>query len=189
MFRVSEAKKTGDFSLLNTESKEYALKRMFIPAESKKVGQRIAESENGGLMAHGNAGAAAFVHASDEAVDKVRKAYECEVHIMSQLPHCDNLVGILDQQEHQRLDGLEVYILLEYCANGTLFDLIESKCKLGLDGISDEAELYKILNDISNGLRLLHGKSVAHRDLKLENVLLGADSNWKICDFGSCTTQ
>ena len=99
------------------------------------------------------------------------------------------MVGILDQQEHQRLDGLEVYILLEYCANGTLFDLIESKCKLGLDGISDEAELYKILNDISNGLRLLHGKSVAHRDLNLENVLLGADSKWKICDFGSCTTQ
>ena len=83
MFRVSEAKKTGDFSLLNTESKEYALKRMFIPADSKKVGQRIAESENGGLMAHGDAGAATLVHASDEAVDKVRKAYECEVHIMS----------------------------------------------------------------------------------------------------------
>ena len=83
VFRVAEAKKTGDFSLLNTESKEYALKRMFIPADNSKAGQRLAESENGGLMAHGDAGVAAHIHASDEAVDKVRKAYECEVHIMS----------------------------------------------------------------------------------------------------------
>lgn len=79
--------------------------------------------------------------------------------------------------------------MLEYCPNGTLFDFIESKCKHGKDGISDEAELYKILNDISNGLRVLHGKSIAHRDLKIENVLQGEDLKWKICDFGSCTTQ
>lgn len=79
--------------------------------------------------------------------------------------------------------------MLEYCPNGTLFDFIESKCKLGFDGISDEAELFNILNEISNGLRILHEKSISHRDLKIENVLLGDDNKWKICDFGSCTTK
>ena len=159
IFRVTTEAKT--LSLLNNEEQEYALKRMFIPSESSK---------------NGNAAA-------------VRKAFECEVRVLSSLPHCDNLIGMVDQQENQKLDGKEVFILLEYCPNGTLFDLIESKCKLGKDGISDEAELYKILNDISNGLRVLHGKSIAHRDLKIENVLQGEDFKWKICDFGSCTTQ
>jgi serine/threonine protein kinase len=29
---------------------------------------------------------------------------------------------------------------------------------------------------------------IAHRDIKIENVLL-SDSNFKLCDFGSCTTR
>ena len=96
---------------------------------------------------------------------------------------------MIDHQENQKLDGSEVFLLLEYCPNGTLFDLIEQKCKLGFEGISDEAELYKILKDISNGLRCLHERSISHRDLKIENVLQGEDSKWKLCDLGSCTTQ
>ena len=69
-----------------------------------------------------------------------------------------------------------------------MFDLIEEKCKVGLNGITDESELFKILNDISNGLMLMHSKMVAHRDIKIENVLRGHDQNWKICDFGSCSS-
>jgi hypothetical protein len=46
--------------------------------------------------------------------------------------------------------------LLEFCPQGTLFDLIEEKCKIGLSGISDEEMLIKIINDISKGLVSLH---------------------------------
>ena len=47
----------------------------------------------------------------------------------------------------------------------------------------------KVVNDVANGLRHLHQHDVAHRDLKLENVLKGRDNSWKICDFGSCTMK
>ena len=82
-----------------------------------------------------------------------------------------------------------MYLLLEFCPHGTLFDLIEQKCKLGLSGIEDEEHLLKIMNDIAKGLEYLHSQSISHRDIKLENVLLAADGVWKICDLGSCTLK
>jgi len=35
---------------------------------------------------------------------------------------------MVDYQEIKKKDGTEVFFLIEYCPNGTLFDLIESKC-------------------------------------------------------------
>ena len=37
---------------------------------------------------------------------------------------------------------------------------------------------------IFTGLEALHAKNVAHRDIKLENILLTDDAQIKICDFG-----
>lgn len=117
----------------------------------------------------------------------LRAAYLKEVEILSEFKNVPNLINMIDYQEHKKKDGSEVFILLQYCPNGNLFDLIEEKCKIGLnDGINNEQELYKIINDISNGLRVMHSKKVTHRDIKIENVLKGDDQNWKICDFGSC---
>ena len=60
---------------------------------------------------------------------------------------------------------------------------------MGLQGITDENELVKILYDVSNGLKFLHSKKIAHRDIKIENILKGNDGKWKICDFGSSTLK
>lgn len=34
-----------------------------------------------------------------------------------------------------------------------------------------------------------HEPPVAHRDLKIENVLVAADGSLRLCDFGSATTR
>ena len=101
----------------------------------------------------------------------------------------ENIVKILDTQINQKTKGFEVFILLEFCPHGTLFDVIEEKCKMGLQGITDENELVKILYDVSNGLKFLHSKKIAHSDIKIENILKGNDGKWKICDFGSSTLK
>jgi serine/threonine protein kinase len=42
------------------------------------------------------------------------------------------------------------------------------------------------MKDICNGLLIMHEKGIAHRDIKVENILLGGRS-FKICDFGSAS--
>lgn len=41
-----------------------------------------------------------------------------------------------------------------------------------------------VFSQIANGLAHLHAANVTHRDIKLENILLGADGCFRIADFG-----
>lgn len=51
-------------------------------------------------------------------------------------------------------------------------------------------ESMHILREIANGINALHSQEipVAHRDLKIENILKFGKT-YKICDFGSATTE
>eukprot|EP01064_Diplonema_japonicum_P015235 TRINITY_DN2298_c0_g1_i3.p1 TRINITY_DN2298_c0_g1~~TRINITY_DN2298_c0_g1_i3.p1 ORF type:complete len:327 (+),score=47.50 TRINITY_DN2298_c0_g1_i3:302-1282(+) len=49
----------------------------------------------------------------------------------------------------------------------------------------------KILRDVSGGVAELHAQRtpIAHRDMKVENILGYENSRFKLCDFGSTTTH
>lgn len=48
----------------------------------------------------------------------------------------------------------------------------------------DEARVWKIFADLSNGLRFIHNAGVIHLDLKPANVFLTGEGRFKIGDFG-----
>ena len=62
-----------------------------------------------------------------------------------------------------------VYIILEYVENGLLFELCQSA-----GGMGEVAGRY-LMEQMKEVLVLLDEKQVAHRDLKLENIMVGDD--------------
>lgn len=83
-------------------------------------------------------------------------------------------------------------MVMEYASGGELYDYVskfgslpESEARRIFRQITS-AVLYchKVLLEMERGLKRELQHKVAHRDLKLENILLDQDNNAKIADFG-----
>jgi len=96
-----------------------------------------------------------------------------EISLMRILDH-PHLLKLLDVCETED----KLYLILEYMANGELFDYIVERGSLSAQ------EALKFFRQIVYGLSFLHGHGICHRDLKPENVLLDAHGNVHIGDFG-----
>lgn len=71
--------------------------------------------------------------------------------------------------------------VMEFCDQGDLFSLVSQKYLSREDHLIDRVCLFK---QLIQGLNYLHTHGIAHRDVKLENLLLTRDSKLKITDFG-----
>uniref|UniRef100_A0A183DAN5 Protein kinase domain-containing protein n=1 Tax=Gongylonema pulchrum TaxID=637853 RepID=A0A183DAN5_9BILA len=96
-----------------------------------------------------------------------------EITMMTELNH-PNIVQIYEAFEIPN----KVVLVMEYLSGGDLFDYV-CNSEFLLD-----SEACRIFRQIVSAVSYLHENSVAHRDLKLENVLLDANKNAKITDFG-----
>ena len=70
---------------------------------------------------------------------------------------------------------------MELAEGGDLFDKIESDVGVG----EDIAHFY--FTQLISAVGYMHSKGIGHRDIKPENILLSADGNLKIADFGLAT--
>ncbi|KAK9642254.1 hypothetical protein HCH54_007692 [Aspergillus fumigatus] len=67
--------------------------------------------------------------------------------------------------------------VMEYCSQGDLFTIVQQRY------LSFESQLC-LFKQLFQGVAYLHSIGIAHRDIKLENLLLTQDSHLKITDFG-----
>ncbi|XP_057472226.1 3-phosphoinositide-dependent protein kinase 2 isoform X1 [Actinidia eriantha] len=94
---------------------------------------------------------------------------------------------VLDQLDHPGIvrlfftfqDTFSLYMALESCEGGELFDQVTRKGRLS----EDEAQFYAA--EVVDALEYIHGMGLIHRDIKPENLLLTAEGHIKIADFGS----
>ena len=101
--------------------------------------------------------------------------FEREVRLMQSFRH-PSIVRIEDVVFDQNL----IYLVMEYCSKGELFNVIAERGKF------DENLSKRIFAQIVDGLSYIHAKNIAHRDLKPENIMIDENFNAKIIDFGLC---
>lgn len=73
-----------------------------------------------------------------------------------------------------------VYMVMDFCQGGDLFTLMRRI------GCMDEQGARVLAAEMALALQHLHDRDIVYRDLKPENVLLGADGHVKLTDFGLC---
>ncbi|XP_014614270.1 PREDICTED: serine/threonine-protein kinase SIK3-like isoform X2 [Polistes canadensis] len=96
-----------------------------------------------------------------------------EVHIMKRLRH-PHIIRLYQVMETEKM----IYLVTEYAPGGEIFD------HLVRNGRMPEPEARRIFRQIVLAVHYLHQQRVVHRDLKAENLLLDADNNIKLADFG-----
>ncbi|XP_068187710.1 serine/threonine-protein kinase Chk1 isoform X1 [Antennarius striatus] len=80
-----------------------------------------------------------------------------------------------------RKEGPTVYLFLEYCTGGELFDRIEPDVGMA------EKDAHRFFQQLISAVEYLHGVGITHRDIKPENILLDDKDNLKLTDFGLAT--
>jgi len=101
--------------------------------------------------------------------------FEQEVRILESLRH-PHIVRV----ENVVFTDTFIFLIMEYCVNGELFDHIVPGRGLA------EAQFARIFKQVTEALAFVHSRNIAHRDLKPENILLDRGLNAKLADFGLC---
>ncbi|KNC51577.1 CMGC/MAPK protein kinase [Thecamonas trahens ATCC 50062] len=102
-----------------------------------------------------------------------------ELKILAQLDH-PNIISLKDIMSipHGITDTFQDLYVVTDLMETDLHQIIQSDQPL------EEAHLKYFMYQLFKGLKYLHSANTLHRDLKPSNLLVNADSQLKICDFG-----
>lgn len=117
-------------------------------------------------------------HAYIGPKDRQRKLQE--VNTLRALGHSDHTVRLFDSWE----DKNHLYIQTEFCEEGSLDSFLD---QVGRKARLDDFRIWKILLELSRGLKHVHDSGFIHLDLKPANVLITFEGVLKIADFGMAT--
>jgi len=120
------------------------------------------------------------------AIKKIAKAHvkdlqglRKEIDMMKKMDH-PNIIRLFETFE----DRNHIYLVMELCEGGELFDRVVAAGKLG------EAETALVIRDLLRAVFYMHQQDIVHRDLKPENFLLQNKGEiegnvLKLIDFGT----
>lgn len=120
--------------------------------------------------------------------ERSRKAVTQEVDILFSLDH-ERMVQMYEYGENGTIEykgktfSNRTYIVMEYVDGPLLFDLAKQMGSLG-----EELGRY-FAKQLFEQLDYLNRQSIAHRDIKLENIIADKNMNLKLVDFGFATDK
>ncbi|KAF2432178.1 kinase-like protein, partial [Tothia fuscella] len=103
-----------------------------------------------------------------------------ELAIHRQIGEHPNIINLVTQFETEH----HTYLVLEFCANGDLYEAI----RVGR-GPGQTEHVRECMLQLVNAVEHMHTKGVYHRDIKPENILLDKNGAMKLGDFGLATTD
>lgn len=108
----------------------------------------------------------------DLATDAVFGRFRREIELMKQMSH-PNIAGVYDSRIDEKLG---------YCA----MELIDGPTldKYVIKHRPRTREIFSLVIQVANGLEHAHRQGVVHRDLKPSNIMITAEGQPKIVDFG-----
>ncbi|KAF5738360.1 AP2-associated protein kinase 1 isoform X3 [Tripterygium wilfordii] len=118
----------------------------------------------------------------EESLELVMK----EISVMKSLKGHPNIVTLHAHSIFDMGRTKEALLVMEFCEKSLVHVLLSRG-----SGYFEEKQVLSIFRDVCNAVFAMHCQSppIAHRDLKVENILLGHDELWKLCDFGSTSTN
>jgi cyclin G-associated kinase len=125
------------------------------------------------------------------AVDeKAKNTILQEIETIKTLGKHPNIIQFLcaQQVEREGNKGSEYLLVTELCPGGTLADILRNLTVNSLN----VAQICKIAYQATKAIHHMHSQQpqpFIHRDIKLENFLIGNDGLIKLCDFGSTTVK
>ncbi|KIV96062.1 hypothetical protein PV10_03643 [Exophiala mesophila] len=106
-----------------------------------------------------------------------QKQLEMEIALHKHIGLHKNVIEFYDHGD----DDAWKWIAMELAEGGDLFDKIEADAGIA----EDIAHVY--FTQLVSAVSFMHSRGVAHRDIKPENVLVSADGDLKLADFGMAT--
>lgn len=92
-------------------------------------------------------------------------------------PNLVNLIHSFETESH-------LYLVLEYCSMGDLYEAI----RVG-QGPLETTNVREFISQLINAVDFMHSRGLYHRDIKPENIFLAQDGSVKLGDFGLATSD
>jgi len=111
-----------------------------------------------------------LVDPSKSILDEIHK----EIRLQQKVKH----PHVIELHEAMEVEPGKFALRSEYADNGDLLVYVVGKKRLS------ECEARRLFMQIASGVQCCHENGIVHRDMKCENILLDADFNAKVTDFG-----
>lgn len=124
----------------------------------------------------GKDGARAIKKVPKRRVSNSTESFLAEVEVLKQLDH-PNICKLYEVFE----DDDNIFLVMDLCRGGELFDRIAE------GDLGGEAQVAKLIRQLSHAVRYCHDRGIIHRDIKPENILFvssDSDAPAKLIDFG-----